>query len=83
MLADGEEERSYLSLQPPPGRVIGDAIQFESLDLYIRTAVEFRAPSLLFYAGPVYMKDIDDITAPREESVREVRLSLRYLVVQK
>lgn len=71
-LLDAGEEGSYLSLQPPPGRIIDNAIQFESLDLYFLTGAQFSAPSLLFYAGPVYREDVDDITAEQSDGVEEV-----------
>ena len=71
-LLDSEEEQSYLSLQPPPGRVINNTIQFETLDLYFWTGSAFRVPSLLFYAGPVYREGADDINATRDGELEEV-----------
>ena len=73
-LTDSNLERSYLSLQPPPGRVIDDDIQFETLDLYLWTGSQFSTPSLLFYAGPVYQEGVDDINAQTEAANSEVKM---------
>jgi len=62
-LSDQGSDFSYLSLQPPPGRVINDRIQFESMELFFGTSSAFEAPSLLFYAGPVYDSIEDPISA--------------------
>lgn len=72
-LVDSDLEGSYISLQSPPSRTIGDTIQFESMDLYLWTGLEFRIPSLLFYAGPVYREETDDINSVGDEmSTNEV-----------
>lgn len=76
-LVDSNLERSYLSLQPPPGRIIEDDIQFETLDLYLWTGPQFSVPSLLFYAGPVYQEGVDDISAQIETTSSEVRMLWR------
>lgn len=72
-LINSNVERSYLSLQPPPGRAIDDNIQFETLDLYLWTGSQFGVPSLLFYAGPVYQEETDDINVQLEEPSSEVK----------
>lgn len=73
-LINSNVENSYLSLQPPPGRVISDTIQFETMDLYLWTGSQFTAPSLLFYAGPVYQEEVDSISAQPEETSSEVKI---------
>ncbi len=70
-LESSEDERSYLSLQAPLGRSIDDTIQFETLDIYIWTGPGFRSPALLFYAGPTYFQDEDDISSAEMDT--EVR----------
>ena len=65
-------ELSYLSLQPPPGRILDDTIQFETLDIYLWTGSDFDAPSLLFYAGPVYDEETDNINDQGGEPSNEV-----------
>lgn len=72
-LSDGDLELSYLSLQPPPGRLLDDTIQFETLDLYLWTGEDFADPSLLFYAGPVYDEETDNIDDQEGEPSNEVR----------
>ena len=62
-LSDQGSEGSYLSLQPPLGRIINDSIQFESMELFFGTSSAFTVPSLLFYAGPVYDSVEDPISA--------------------
>lgn len=73
-LIDSNVERSYLSLQPPPGRVVDDRIQFESIDWYLWTGSQFSVPSLLFYAGPVYQEERDNINSQPEGPTNEVGL---------
>jgi len=41
----------FLSLQPPPGRALTDAVQFETIDLYLQ-ATGLKPNTLLFYMGP-------------------------------
>jgi len=45
--------KPFLSLQPPPGRALTDAVQFETIDLYLQAgALDDSRSTLLFYVGP-------------------------------
>ena len=59
----------YLSLQPPPGRQLGDAVQFEDFDLYMWPSAQYQTPNLLFYAGPVRFPDQQNRTQPETQEV--------------
>ena len=46
---DGKE--SFISLQPPPGRTLTGATQYETIDLFLASG-PIKNNTLLFYAGP-------------------------------
>ena len=77
-LLNAGPEESYLSLQPPPSRMINDTIQFETVDLYFLTDEQFLPPAILFYAGPIYEQEeevSDDVssTVGRQEEAEVSR----------
>ena len=66
-----EGEMPYISLQPPPGRRLGDEIVFEALDMYFLPSLLYSPPALLFYAGPIL---------PPSQSVNDTEVHVRMYV---
>lgn len=46
-----DDKKAFISLQPPPGRSLTNAVQFETIDIFLNSD-EIKNNTLLFYAGP-------------------------------
>ena len=46
-----DDKKPFISLQPPPGRPLTAATQYETIDLFL-SSDEIENNTLLFYAGP-------------------------------
>ena len=59
-LTGGNGKEPFVSLQPPPGRTLTDAVQYETIELFFRSN-EIKNNTLLFYAGPAKVRKLENL----------------------